>query len=190
MLRTGREAIKQEAKGLQALAAKLDRSYEQACELLCSPGLVIVTGVGKSGHVGRKIAATMVSLGTQAVFLHPTEAAHGDMGLVKGAGCVLALSRSGGAVELFALLSFAKSEEIPRVLISENKDGALASLSSCVITIPKVAEAWGHAPTTSTAMQMAVGDALAISLADVMGFTSKDFARTHPGGAIAGLVAR
>ncbi len=180
---TGRAVIKQEIKGLQALAQRIDVRFEAAVELLDVPGKVIVTGVGKSGHVARKLAATMTSLGSPAIFVHPTEAAHGDLGLLGTGDAVLALSRSGKAVELGDLLMAAVEFPVPVVLITElSVSMGLTTYADVILKLPKVKEAWGDAPTTSTTMQMALGDALAVALAERRGFMTSDFRRTHPGG--------
>lgn len=178
----GARVIKQEIKGLQALSTRLDAKFDAAVEALRVSGKIILTGVGKSGHVARKLAATMTSLGSPAVYMHPTEAAHGDMGFLGNNDAVIALSRSGKASELEPLLAYAATLNAPTVLISENADSGLALLVDVVLKLPRVDEAWGHAPTTSTVMQMGIGDALAISLAEERGFTVEDFKRTHPGG--------
>jgi len=183
-VKIGANVIKQEANGLQRLAAELDVSFESAVSLLDCDGKIVLTGVGKSGHVCRKIAATMTSLGRPAVFLHPTEAAHGDMALLRSHDALLAVSRSGTAEEIKPLLKFASDHGIPTVLISENGKSGLASWVNTVVRLPKVMEAWGHAPTTSTTMQMAVGDAIAVALASRHGWTTKDFLEHHPGGVL------
>lgn len=185
MLKIGRKAIQQEAKGLQALAAKLDRNFEEAVGLLLRcDGTIILSGVGKSGQVARKLASTFTSLGSRAVFLHPTDAAHGDMGLVDPSDAIIVLSRSGQALELTPLVQYAWEKDCPIILISESDNTFLAKKASVVVRLPKVAEAWGHAPTTSTIMQMALGDALAVTMATAMKFTVEDFRRTHPGGVL------
>lgn len=183
MKRIGQQTIQQEAKGLQALAAKLDyRAFDKAVEGLGESDFVVFTGVGKSGHVARKLASTFVSLGTRAVFMHPTEAAHGDMGLLTNNCAMVALSRSGLAAELLPCMNYAAALGAFSVLITEREDTPLGLRATVVLKLPKVAEAWGHAPTTSTVMQMALGDALAVALAEVKGFNQDDFKLTHPGG--------
>lgn len=184
MKNLGSEVLRQEAKALQALAAKLDaRAFNDAVRYLTVAGLVFVTGVGKSGHIARKIAATMTSLGTRALFLHPTEAAHGDLGMLTTGDALLMLTRSARAMELLPLIQHANLLGIKRVTISENDDGVSMG-TNAFLKLPKVAEAWGHAPTSSTIMQMALGDALAVALAEERGFTEQDFRATHPGGAL------
>ena len=184
ILNIGAKVIRQEAKGLQCLAAKLDKRFVDAVNLLDCEGKIILTGVGKSGHVCRKLAATMTSLGRPAIFIHPTEAAHGDMALLDGDDALLVLSQSGMAEEIRPLLKFALENGILSVLISENRKSGLAVCVDVVVKLPKIDEAWGHAPTTSTTMQMAIGDAIAVSLASRHGWTAEDFARHHPGGAL------
>lgn len=184
MINTGARIIKQEAKGLQALAAKLDKNFTKAVEMLDVGGKIILTGVGKSGHVSRKIAATMTGLGRPAIFIHPTEAAHGDMALIHDGDAVLALSRSGQAGELQEIVRFVQYRDISVVLVSENDKTGLSLMANATIRLPKIEEAWGHAPTTSTTMQMAVGDAIAVCLAERHGWTEKDFRAHHPGGAL------
>ena len=184
-LALARRAIKLEAAGLQALAAKLDTTFSAATSCLHVPGKVICSGVGKSGHIAAKVGATMTSLGTRAIFLHPTEAAHGDLGLlVPEEDALLVFSRSGSAIELVPVMKFAGDHGIGCVLISEHPDKLLGGLANVTVRLPRVTEVWGHAPTTSTIMQMAVGDALAAALAVVRGFKHEDFLGIHPGGVL------
>lgn len=181
----GLDVLKQEAKGLQALAAKLDKKiFEAVVDGLHGKRLVVLSGVGKSGHICRKVAATMVSLGTPAMFIHPTEAAHGDMGIMSNEDALVMMSRSGNATELYPLAQRALRLGIPSTLISEKNPRGLAVKVDHVLELPKIAEAWGHAPTTSTVMQMALGDAIAVALAELNKFTEADFRATHPGGAL------
>jgi len=179
----GADVIKQEIKGLQALSQRIDAKFETAVEWLDVEGKIIVTGVGKSGHVARKLSSTMTSLGTPAIFVHPTEAAHGDLGILDtDQDAMLMLSRSGSAIELLPIAGFAVDNQIPFILISENADNGLCLMANITLKLPRVAEAWGHAPTTSTVMQMAIGDALSIALAEKRSFTKERFNQTHPGG--------
>lgn len=180
----GSRVIKQEAKGLQSLAEKLDKNFDSVVEALLPRRVIFLSGVGKSGHVCRKLAATMTSLGTKAVFIHPTEAAHGDMGLIGKDDALLLFSRSGKATEIYPLTDRAGILDLPTALISECDDDFLAKRVTYTIKIPKVAEAWGHAPTTSTVMQMAVGDAIAVALAELKGYKWSNFKEIHPGGAL------
>jgi len=156
----------QEAQALMALTNDLQKPFEKAVSIIskCS-GKVICTGIGKSGHVATKVAATMTSMGSPAFFLHPTEAAHGDLGIITDKDVVLAFSRSGRAVEMVAIVEYAKSKGVPIVLISENDADSLAEFSDVVLKMPPINEDWGHAPTTSTIIQMAIGDAIAVTLA-------------------------
>ena len=183
MLKSGKEVIKQEAKGLQVLSEKLSHSFVNTVNNFYNCNVIFVSGVGKSGHIGRKLSATFTSLGSPSVFIHPTEAAHGDMGLLGIGSGLLLLSRSGKAQELRPILDRANYLSIPTTLISESAD-YLGEFADETILLPKVKEAWGHAPTTSTTLQMAVGDAIAVVLAEHKGFTLDDFKLTHPGGAL------
>lgn len=189
ILSLARRAVLTEAGGLQTLAAKLDTSFESAARLLLVRGKIVCSGVGKSGHVAAKLAATLTSLGSRAIFLHPTEAAHGDLGVIVPAeDAVLALSRSGSAAELRPLMAFAADHRIPTVLVSERADKLLGGFADVIIRLPRATEVWGHAPTTSTVMQMAVGDALAAALAVARRFKKEDFFDIHPAGDLAGRV--
>jgi len=177
--------IMQEIVALQALTDDLQAPFERAVSLLAGvSGRIICTGIGKSGNVATKIAATMTSTGSPAFFLHPTEAAHGDLGSVMTNDAVLAFSRSGRAVEMDTVLEFARNRSVPVVLISENDRDSLADYADVVLKMPPIKEAWGHAPTTSTIMQMAIGDAIAVTLAQHKGFTDDGFHELHPGGVL------
>lgn len=158
--------IMQEAQALMALTNDLQKPFEKALSIMseCS-GKIICTGIGKSGHVATKVAATMTSMGSPAFFLHPTEAAHGDLGIITDKDAVLAFSRSGRAVEMITIVEFAKNKGVPIVLISENDTDSLAEFADVVLKMPALDEEWGHAPTTSTIIQMAIGDAIAVTLA-------------------------
>ncbi|KQV44003.1 MULTISPECIES: KpsF/GutQ family sugar-phosphate isomerase [unclassified Rhizobium] len=147
-------------------------------------GRVVVSGVGKSGHIGRKIAATMASTGTSAYFVHPTEASHGDLGMVTSDDLLILLSWSGETVELGPMLAYAKRFNVAVISITSNAESLLARNSDVAITLPKVQEACPHglAPTTSALLQLAVGDALAIALLERHGFSAQDFKTYHPGG--------
>jgi arabinose-5-phosphate isomerase len=149
-------------------------------------GRVIVTGIGKSGHVGQKIAATFASTGTPAFFVHPSEASHGDLGMVTRADLILALSWSGETVELKPLITYSRRFAVPLIAITSRADSALGQNSDVVLLLPRAKEAWPHglAPTTSTTMQLAVGDCLAIALLEARGFTAHDFKIFHPGGSL------
>ncbi len=149
-------------------------------------GRVIVSGMGKSGHIGRKIAATLASTGTPAFFVHPSEAGHGDLGMITSNDAVIALSWSGESSELSALTNYTRRFNVSLISITSNADSALARASDVKLTLPKADEACPHglAPTTSTTMQLAMGDALAIALLENKGFTAKDYKVFHPGGAL------
>ena len=149
-------------------------------------GRVIVTGVGKSGHIGSKIAATLASTGTPAFFVHPAEANHGDLGMIARDDAVLAFSWSGESAELKGILAYAKRFSIPLIAVTWNADSTLGKEADFCLTLPKLQEACpnGLAPTTSTMMQLAMGDALAIALLESRGFTANDFRTYHPGGTL------
>ncbi|MGB8400427.1 KpsF/GutQ family sugar-phosphate isomerase, partial [Bradyrhizobium sp.] len=146
----------------------------------------IVTGIGKSGHVGQKIAATFASTGTPAFFVHPSEASHGDLGMITREDLILALSWSGETVELKPIITFSRRFAVPLVSITSRADSALGSQSDVVLQLPRAKEACPHglAPTTSTTMQLALGDCLAIALLEAKGFTAHDFKIFHPGGSL------
>jgi arabinose-5-phosphate isomerase len=178
-----------EAEGLRALRAALtthlSKRFAEALEILRScRGRVIVTGMGKSGHVGLKIAATLSSTGTPAYFVHPSEASHGDLGMITGDDAILAFSWSGETVELSNILSYSRRFAVPLIAVTSNPDSTLAQTSEVVIALPHAKEACPHglAPTTSTVMQLALGDSIAIALLESKGFTALDFSVLHPGG--------
>ncbi len=186
-----RRSIATAVDGINAFAAQfsadhaLARSLVDAVELIAGGrGRVVVSGVGKSGHIGRKIAATMASTGTSAYFVHPTEASHGDLGMITSEDLLILLSWSGETVELGNMLAYAKRFNVPVVSLTSNAESLLARNSSVAVTLPKVQEACPHglAPTTSAMLQLAVGDALAIALLERRGFSAQDFKTFHPGG--------
>ena len=184
-LRSAKRVLRLEAEGLQALADNLDRSFVAAIEVLERvSGRVIVTGIGKSGHVARKIAATLASTGTPALFVHAGEASHGDLGMVTDHDAILALSNSGETAELADLVQYAKRFEIPLIAVTQRGDSALALAASAALVIPANDEAcpMGLAPTTSTTVMLALGDALAVTLLERRGFSADDFQTLHPGG--------
>ena len=183
----GRAALEVEARALTALAPRLGDAFVQAVRLvLACPGRVVVMGMGKSGHVGRKIAATLASTGTPALFVHPAEAAHGDLGMVTTQDVVLALSNSGESDELNTILPVLKRLGVPVVAMTGRAESSLASHADIVLDSAVTEEACPLqlAPTASTTAQMALGDALAVALLDARGFKAEDFARSHPGGAL------
>jgi arabinose-5-phosphate isomerase len=184
-IETGRRVITAEAAALTDLAASLGEAFTQAVETLFNAkGRIILTGVGKSGHVARKIAATMASTGTPAFFVHAGEASHGDLGMVGPGDVVVALSKSGEARELADMLTYAKREGIPVVGMTAVPTSALGRAADIPLILPNAPEATPHvdAPTTSTTLQIALGDALAVALLERRGFTASDFRLYHPGG--------
>ncbi|GAC87256.1 arabinose-5-phosphate isomerase KpsF/GutQ [Gluconobacter thailandicus F149-1 = NBRC 100600] len=178
-----------ERQGLEALEAafhaSLGSAFTKAVDriLHCS-GRLIVTGIGKSGHIGRKIQATLASTGTPSLFVHPAEASHGDLGMVAPGDVILALSNSGETAELAAILSYASHKHLGVIAITSVETSALARAAEIALVLPKAREAcpMGLAPTTSTLLQLALGDALAIALLEKRGFTASDFQTFHPGG--------
>ncbi|HSI39671.1 MAG TPA: KpsF/GutQ family sugar-phosphate isomerase [Xanthobacteraceae bacterium] len=178
-----------EANGLAALARALDGPLGEAAlrtvaRIKRARGRVIVTGMGKSGHIGRKIAATLASTGTPALFLHAAEASHGDLGMVTPDDVVLALSWSGETAEFGVIVQYAKRFAVPLVAMTANETSSLARAADIVLALPAAEEACPHglAPTTSTLLQLALGDALAVALLEQRGFTASDFRVFHPGG--------
>jgi arabinose-5-phosphate isomerase len=192
-LAVARQVLATEAEALQSLAAGLDDGLERAVALLAgATGRVIVSGMGKSGHVARKIAATMASTGTPAMFVHPAEASHGDLGMIVTGDAVLALSNSGETAELFDLIGHAKRFGLPLVAITGRAQSTLASAADVLLLLPPAPEAcpMGLAPTTSTTMQLALGDALAVALLSRRGFTAAEFRVFHPGGKLGARLSR
>jgi arabinose-5-phosphate isomerase len=180
-----------EADGLAALHSALDGLMEQPFEaavrlLKAAKGKVIVSGIGKSGHIGQKIAATFASTGTPAFFVHPSEASHGDLGMITRDDVILALSWSGETVELKNLITYSRRFNVPMISITSGDQSALAQQSDVVLALPRAKEACPHglAPTTSTTMQLAIGDCLAVALLEAKGFTAQDFKMFHPGGSL------
>ena len=186
-LQRAREALHIEADAVAAAAARLGPSFAQTVELvLRCQGRVVVMGMGKSGHVGRKVAATLASTGTPAMFVHPAEASHGDLGMITPADVVLALSNSGESDELTVLLPVLKRMHVPLVAMTARADSSLARHATHWLdtSVAKEACPLNLAPTASTTVQMAMGDALAVALLEAKGFRAEDFARSHPGGSL------
>ncbi|MBV8521023.1 MAG: KpsF/GutQ family sugar-phosphate isomerase [Acetobacteraceae bacterium] len=184
-LEAARSVLATEVAGLRALAAALDGAFIRALDLLEGvAGRVVVSGMGKSGLVARKVAATLASTGTPAFFVHPAEASHGDLGMITAVDAVLALSNSGETAELADLVAHTRRFGLPLIAITARADSALARAADVALVLPRAAEACpiGLAPTTSTTMQMALGDALAVALLTRRGFTEADFQQIHPGG--------
>ena len=182
-----REALDIEAQAVQALGQRLGGGFVQAvATVLGSQGRVVVMGMGKSGHVGRKIAATLASTGTPAMFVHPAEASHGDLGMVTPGDVVLAISNSGESEELTVLLPLIKRMGVPLLAMTGKPGSSLGRHADVVLDSGVDREACPHnlAPTASTTAQLALGDALAMALLDARGFRPNDFARSHPGGAL------
>ena len=176
-----------ETKALQDLNARIDHTFSQACELMLNcKGRVVVTGMGKSGHIGNKIAATLASTGTPAFFVHPGEASHGDLGMITPTDVVLALSNSGTTGELLTIVPLIKRMGAKLISMTGNPQSALAESSEVHLDVSVEREACPHdlAPTSSTTVTLAMGDALAVSLLESRGFTPEDFAFSHPGGAL------
>lgn len=189
-LTAGRRVLSQEAEAVAALAETLDTRFCDALDILEAPsaesprGRVIVTGMGKSGHVGRKIAATLASTGTPAQYVHPAEASHGDLGMITERDAILALSNSGETKELSDILEFSERFRIPLIAITAQSESTLARIADVALILPPHREAatMGLAPTTSTTLSIALGDALAVALLERKGFTASDFRLFHPGG--------
>lgn len=180
-----------ERDGLDAVASALDNGlaapFARAVETLnAARGRVIVSGIGKSGHVAQKVAATFASTGTPAFFVHPSEASHGDLGMITRDDVILALSWSGETVELKNIITFSRRFSVPLISVTSRADSALGKASDVVLELPRAKEACPHglAPTTSTTMQLAIGDCLAIALLEAKGFTAHDFKVFHPGGSL------
>ncbi|MEM6309804.1 MAG: KpsF/GutQ family sugar-phosphate isomerase [Pseudomonadota bacterium] len=182
---TAQRVILAEAKALEILSDQLDAGFDSAVsKIIGTEGRVVVTGIGKSGHIARKIAATLASTGTPAQFVHPAEASHGDLGMITKYDLVLAISNSGEAPELANLISFARRFGIPLIGMTSRLDSALAKQSDIVLSLPSIGEACGTGvvPTSSTTMTLALGDALAVALMEHRSFTSEHFRQFHPGG--------
>ncbi|CAK0751463.1 D-arabinose 5-phosphate isomerase KdsD [Azospirillaceae bacterium] len=174
-----------ESEALASLAQSLDESFERALDLLDKiSGRVVVTGMGKSGHVARKIAATMASTGAPALYVHPGEASHGDLGMIARNDAVVALSNSGETSELSDILAYTRRFGIPLIAVTSRRCSSLAEQADVLLLLPPAPEACplGLAPTTSTTMMLALGDAIAISLFERRGFSATDFRELHPGG--------
>jgi arabinose-5-phosphate isomerase len=192
-LQVARDVLNTEAAGLLSLAASLGERFGQAIDRLASAtGRVVVSGMGKSGHVGRKIAATLASTGTAALFVHPAEASHGDLGMIVAGDAVLALSNSGETPELADIVAHSRRFALPLVAITARPDSTLGQAADVALILPKAAEAcpMGLAPTTSTTMQIALGDAIAVALLTRRGFTAADFRQIHPGGRLGAKLRR
>ena len=187
----GRRVLSVEAEALGVMAGALDQSFTKAVEILfAAKGRIVCTGVGKSGHVGRKIASTLASTGTPAMWVHATEASHGDLGMVGADDVVLAISKTGETRELADIITYAKRFSIPLIAITAVARSALGRSADVILCIPNANEAAGtlNAPTTSTTLQIALGDALAVALLERRGFTPDQFGVLHPGGKLGAML--
>lgn len=187
LIKAGKRTILMEAEAVERLAERIDAAFLRACDLiLACQGRTIVTGMGKSGHIGRKIAATLASTGTPAFFVHPGEASHGDLGMITPGDVVIAISSSGTTAEIVTLLPLIKRMNLPLISMTANPASALAQQAQTNLDISVESEACplGLAPTTSTTVTLAMGDALAVALLEARGFSAEDFAFSHPGGAL------
>ncbi|HET7201735.1 MAG TPA: KpsF/GutQ family sugar-phosphate isomerase [Steroidobacteraceae bacterium] len=187
MIARGRRVLATEAEAVAALEHRLDESFARACALLLGcEGRIVVTGMGKSGHVASKIAATLASTGSPAFFVHPAEAIHGDLGMITSKDVVLALSNSGETTELLTILPVIKRLAVPLVALTGTGESTLSRYATVVLDVSVPAEACplNLAPTASTTAALAMGDALAIAVLEARGFTEEDFARSHPGGSL------
>jgi arabinose-5-phosphate isomerase len=187
LLASGRRALGIEARAVESLTPRLGPAFAHACRIcLACRGRVVVTGMGKSGHVAGKIAATLASTGTPAFFLHPAEAGHGDLGMITRSDAVLALSNSGETPELVLLLPHLKRLAVPLIVMSGRSDATLARAADVTLDVAVAEEACplNLAPTASTTATLAMGDALAVAVLEARGFTRTDFALSHPGGAL------
>ena len=192
LIATARRVVETEAEALSLLAGSLGALLAEAAELiLAATGRVIVSGMGKSGHVGRKIAATFASTGTPAHFVHPAEASHGDLGMVMKGDVALVLSNSGETPELADIIAYTRRFGIPLIGVASRPDSTLSRQSDVALILPPAVEACGQgiAPTTSTTMTLALGDALAVALMDHRAFTHDHFRTFHPGGKLGARLA-
>ena len=192
IIESAQKALNDEIEGLSLLKEFFNSDFEKAVDAIFnSKGKVVVTGVGKSGHIGRKISATLSSTGTPSYFIHPTEASHGDMGMIEEKDIILAISWSGETTELGNIVKYALENKIKLIGLSSNKESHLAKSSNIALNIPMVEEACpnGLAPTTSTTMQLVIGDAIAISLLNIRDFNKDNFRSLHPGGQLGAALA-
>ena len=190
---TARRVIRTEAEALHVLADSIDASFRAAIDILLNAsGRVIVTGIGKSGHIARKIAATLASTGTPAQFVHPAEASHGDLGMVTRHDVVLAISNGGEAPELANMIAFSRRFDIPLIGMTKAPKSSLGSQCDVVLQLPDLGEACGTGvvPTSSTTMTLALGDALAVALMEHRSFTAEHFRDFHPGGKLGAMLSR
>src|SRR5438477_8318582 len=192
-LKAARRVLRFAGEALSALSDNLDGAFSHALDVLTAVrGRVVVSGMGKSGHVGRKIAATLSSTGTPAQFVHPAEASHGDLGVLTRLDALLMLSNSGETTELSDLITYAKRHAIPLIGIASNPDSALIAAADAALVLPRAQEAcpMGLAPTTSTTLMLALGDALAVALMERKGFSADQYRDLHPAGALGRALIR
>ena len=190
---SARRVLNEESDALKALSATLDGAFSEAVEcILKSKGRVIVTGMGKSGLVGKKISATLSSTGTPSFFVHPGEASHGDLGMITKGDIILALSNSGQTIELSDIIAYSRRYGIPLISITQGAESPLAMEADCTLILPPLPEACpnGLAPTTSTTMMIALGDALSVALLEARSFSKEDFKAFHPGGKLGSRLRR
>ena len=181
------ETLEIERQALSVLAQQIDDRFSRACEIILKcKGRLVITGMGKSGHIGRKMAATFASTGTPSFFMHPGEAGHGDLGMLVAGDVLIAISNSGKSDEIMMLMPLIKYLGVPLITISGDERGPMPQNADVALTLGNIQEACplGLAPTSSTTATLALGDALAVALLDARGFTSDDFARSHPAGAL------
>ncbi|HRE30812.1 MAG TPA: KpsF/GutQ family sugar-phosphate isomerase, partial [Candidatus Berkiella sp.] len=184
----GRRVVMTEAQAVLSLSERIDQHFAKACELLLqriqNQGRIVVIGMGKSGLIGRKIAATLASTGSPSIFVHPAEASHGDMGMITSNDTVIAISNSGETEEIITILPLIKRLGVPLIAMTGNIKSTIANCANITLNVhvDKEACALGLAPTSSTTVTLVMGDALAITLLDARGFSAEDFALSHPGG--------
>ncbi len=186
-IKNAKIAIKTEQQALDFLIEQLDERFEQACNVILNcQGRLVITGMGKSGHIGRKMSATFASTGTPSFFMHPGEAGHGDLGMLVQGDVLIAISNSGNSDEIRMLMPVVKRKQIPMISISRDHTGFLPNSADIALTLGEFEEACPHqlAPTSSTTATLVLGDALAIALLKARGFTSEDFAMSHPAGTL------
>jgi arabinose-5-phosphate isomerase len=187
LVQSAQRTIRLEIEAVEGLLAHIDVEFVQACEMiLASKGRVVVVGMGKSGHIGRKIASTLASTGTTSFFVHPAEASHGDMGMITADDIILAISNSGSTAEIVTLLPLIKRLGIQMISLTGNPESTLARAADISLNVHVIHEACplNLAPTSSTTAALVMGDALAVALLEARGFTAEDFAFSHPGGAL------
>ena len=185
--RVALETLSIEQQAIQILATQIDERFSRACEIILQcKGRLVITGMGKSGHIGRKMAATFASTGTPSFFMHPGEAGHGDLGMLVRGDVLIAISNSGKSDEIMMLVPLIKHLEVPLITISGDNTGPMPQNADVALTLGAIQEACplGLAPTSSTTATLVLGDALAVALLDARGFTADDFAMSHPAGAL------